>query len=289
MSFKNFTHLQQRITISLFCVAILLIAIFLSPYPYFRFLFIILASATMSTAVWELYRICKAKGYLPLDTVGIAGTVAYACAVFLITQFPTLSFLPEMIMGLIIIASFIWFFIRGSEPIINLSLTFFAFLYLTIPLSYLIKINYFFPVESTQDGRWWLVYLLAVTKMTDTGAFFLGKHGSHKLAPYISPKKTWLGAFGGLAVGALTGFIFPIIISFLFSPSPLEITLCQSIWLAIFLSIAAQFGDLAESLLKRDGRVKDSNTLPGLGGVLDIVDSLVFTAPLLYIYLKIAF
>ena len=123
--------------------------------------------------------------------------------------------------------------------------------------------------------------------MTDTGGFFIGKKfGKEKLAPYISPKKTWEGALGGF-VAAIFSSIAVVFFASIFDPEAFGLTLWQSIWLGAGIGICAQIGDLSESLLKRDGGIKDSNQVPGLGGMLDIVDSLVFSAPLVYIFLKV--
>jgi phosphatidate cytidylyltransferase len=122
--------------------------------------------------------------------------------------------------------------------------------------------------------------------MTDTGAYFTGKKfGKSKLAPHISPKKTIEGALGGMVFSLLTSLCF-FFISDLFSLS-MQISFMESFVLGILVGVIGQIGDLIESLLKRDGGIKDSNQLPGLGGILDVVDSLIFTTPLIYFFLRI--
>lgn len=286
---NKLSNLQQRLIISGISLIFLLIAIAFSYSPYFRPFFSLIGAGIFSAAVWEFYFIGKAKGYNPLDSLGIVGTAAYTLAVFLSTQAHSALYLPEIVIGAIAAIAFLYFFVKGKDPFINLSITFFAFLYLTIPLSSIIKINYFFPLSSLQDGRWWLVYLLAVTKMTDTGAYFSGKRwGKKLLAPIISPKKTREGAAGGLIAGIGASFLIWKLAAY-FQPHSLSLSFFEVLVLGAALSVAGQFGDLAESLLKRDGGMKDSNQLPGLGGMLDIVDSLIFTSPLLLLYLKIMF
>jgi phosphatidate cytidylyltransferase len=282
------SHFKQRLLVGGIATIILFICIWLSPYPYFRPFFTLILSFIVGGAVFEYYKIAKGKGFLPLDTIGIICSMAYVFAVFLSTQSKAMEFLPEMMLvttGLLIFTNY---FVKGPSPFVNSAITFFGFAYLALPLACLLNITYFFPADSTQDGRWWLIFLIMVTKMTDTGAYFAGKRfGSHKLAPYMSPGKTWEGAIGGFITALITGVCIHYLINFTYETPPINLSLFHSIWLGGVLSVIAQFGDLAESLLKRDVGVKDSNQLPGLGGMLDVVDSLVFTAPLMYIYLKI--
>lgn len=287
MIFSKMSHLKQRLAVSGFVIAIIISAIYLSPYAYFRPFFAMITAALIGSSVWEFYHMAKAKGYQPMDTLGIVFTIAYVISVFISTQSASAQTLPEITLLLMLIASFTYYFVKGTAPFANIALTVFGIVYLAIPLSCIISINYFFPPESTQDGRWWLLYLIAVTKMTDTGAYFFGKKlGQTKLAPYISPRKTWEGAMGGFVTALATSVFFLFLADFFYDVSPLNLTFVQSIWLGAVISVLAQFGDLAESLLKRDMGVKDSNQLPGLGGMLDIVDSLVFTAPFVYIFLR---
>jgi phosphatidate cytidylyltransferase len=114
------------------------------------------------------------------------------------------------------------------------------------------------------------VFLGTVVWLTDTGAFFTGRQiGGDKLAPEISPSKTWSGAWGGLAFGTLCGFLLWI----LFTPSPWWLGL----GLAATMSVLGQLGDLTESALKRRFRIKDSgDIIPGHGGLMDRLDSLTF-------------
>lgn len=288
MIFKNMSNLQQRLIISGIGVVVLLSAIRLSYDPFFRLLFALLAAGLISTALWEYYRIAKAKECQPLVKIGIIATVGYVLAVFFRAQFG-LQMLPEIALGLTLVSAFTYYFIKGSDPFVNLAITLFGIFYLTIPLSCVIDINYFISEPIVRDGRWCLIYLLFVTKMTDTAAFFVGKkYGKRQLSPYISPKKTWEGALGGFFGALITAIIFYAIFHSFFELPPFNISFGKNLILAMLISVAAQFGDLAESLLKRDVGVKDSSRhVPGLGGVLDIVDSLVFTSPLMYIFLKV--
>lgn len=274
----------QRLIMSFILVTLLLAAIYFSYTPYLCPLFLLLAAVLIGGAVIEYYRIAEAKGFQPLQWIGLIGTVAFIGASYLATQEWRHWMLPEITVGVILMVSFGYYFMQGSSPFINLAITLFGIAYLTIPLSFAVRINYFFPPGAVEDGRLWLLYLLLVTKMTDVGAYFTGKQwGRHKLAPAISPNKTWEGAVGGLICAIATSLVLAAFLP----PQYFHLSLTAALILGAVLSIVAQYGDLAESLLKRDGGVKDSSALPGLGGLLDVVDSLVFTAPLLYIFLKV--
>jgi phosphatidate cytidylyltransferase len=124
---------------------------------------------------------------------------------------------------------------------------------------------------------WWLVFGLAVSWIGDTGAYYVGRrYGRHKLAPQVSPKKTWEGAIASAVVSGLAGALaLPRLIP--------GAGVVEALMLALAANVAGQIGDLAESAIKRGAGVKDSGTLlPGHGGLLDRVDSSMFALPLLY-------
>ena len=127
------------------------------------------------------------------------------------------------------------------------------------------------------DGRSWILVLLGVTFATDTGAYAVGRWiGSHRMAPRISPGKTWEGAAGGYLAGAVAAVAIPLALEIEPSAGGLAV-------IAATLPVAAQAGDLIESALKRRIGVKDSSTLlPGHGGLLDRMDSLLLAGPSLY-------
>lgn len=147
--------------------------------------------------------------------------------------------------------------------------------YIALPLAMLVMI-YFHP-----NGKRWIFFLLAVTFANDTGAFYFGRlFGKHKLYESISPGKTWEGAIGGVLCSIIIAFWFLLIFRFQ------EIDL-RLVALILALPIAGQVGDLAESMLKRNHGVKDSGKiLPGHGGILDRIDGLLFSIPILYIFLN---
>jgi phosphatidate cytidylyltransferase len=132
-------------------------------------------------------------------------------------------------------------------------------------------------------GQFYVLYLIAVTKFSDMGAYLTGSAiGRHLMVPQISAKKTWEGFFGALAFALLCSLML-----FKLMPGHLSmLSWTHATILGLLLGFAAVIGDLAESIIKR--RVKDSgNLLPGIGGALDLVDSLLFTAPLLFFYLRL--
>jgi phosphatidate cytidylyltransferase len=282
------SHMQQRLIIGSIISACLLITIYLSYSPFFNALFVLLTAAIISLALREYYHIARLKDLQPLTTIGIISTIAYVGAVALTIHFPAAILLPPIILALTLVAAFLYYFVnKGDDPLVNLAVTFFGIIYLTLPLSFIVLINYFHHEPLVYDGRWSLIYLISVTKMTDTGALYIGKFfGKTQLSTYISPKKTWEGAFGGLFAAILISIILYALMHLLFAKPAMQISFWQSIWLATLISLTAQFGDLAESLLKRSVGVKDSSRLPGLGGFLDIVDSMIFTCPLMYLFLK---
>ncbi len=133
-------------------------------------------------------------------------------------------------------------------------------------------------------GRWLILYLILVVKLSDTGAYFVGcTLGRHKLCERISPKKTWEGFFGGLLFAVLTSVAF-----WYFRGGQLgafAFSLPHAIGLGLLLALLGVLGDLAESILKRAAAVKDSASfISGMGGVLDVLDSLLLAAPALYLY-----
>ena len=282
MTSPPFHKLKQRFTMSLIGLFILITLTLLSHHFWARLLFTSTLAFTSAAAMWEYYEIARVRGYLPLNAIGIGGGILYTIAVYLTLHSPHALFLPLLILATTLLCSFMVLFCRqDQQPMGNLAITFFAIAYIAIPLSAALGINF---ASSTHDGRWWLLYVLAVSKLTDTAAYFSGKlFGKHPLAATISPKKTTEGAIGGM-IGALGA---SLLYSILLPDHLFSLSLMHSIYLGLAIGLLAQIGDLAESLLKRDAGVKDSNVLPGLGGMLDIVDSVIFTLPFLYFYLHI--
>lgn len=287
---QKMSNLNQRLAVGSVVVSLILVAIYFSSFPYFRPVFALITSAIIGIAVWEFYQMAKCRGVQPLESLGILGSIIYVVAIFWSTQSPIAFLLPQIMLVVILFAGFLYFFFKEGHAFLDLSVTYFAVVYLTIPLAMLVSINYYFPAEAPQDGRWWLIFLILTTKMTDTGGFFFGRFfGRTKLAPEISPKKTWEGTIGGILTALTCAAGFYMTSEFFLKEGVLNIGLWSFLGLAFIISIFAQFGDLSESILKRDTGTKDSNKLPGLGGVLDIVDSLVFTTPIVYMFLRIMY
>ncbi len=172
---------------------------------------------------------------------------------------------------------FIYQFVRktNKDAALCLGLTILGLLYITIPCLFFIKIRVL------NSGAYLIAYFVFVSKATDIGAYLVGtKFGKHPLIPRISPKKSVEGFIGGI--------IFSFTAAYLGAKYVPAISLNHVPAIGLILGICAQFGDLAESVLKRDAGVKDSGrTIPGLGGMLDLIDSLLISLPFYYLYLHI--
>lgn len=274
------SNFVQRLLMSTLMGVLFCTVIYLSHDPLFQPLFVLVLAAVIAAALWEYYKIAKASGHEPVETIGIFGSIVYLYALYLTMGQATLVEWPMIVIGLTLFSAFMFYFFSGISPLVNLAVTVFGIIYLTIPLSSMLLIN-------IDYGRYWMLYLILVTKATDIGAYFAGKQlGRHKLAPVISPKKTWEGAVAGFLLGTFASYLLHKI-STEYYGMPLFSSSLQALGFGALMTVVAQIGDLSESLLKRDSGVKDSNKLPGLGGILDMVDSLVFTAPLLYMFLKL--
>lgn len=153
-----------------------------------------------------------------------------------------------------------------------------AGLFTTLYLSLLI---YIYIISTLPNGKHWIFIMLLGTWASDTFAYFVGRSfGRHKLTPNLSPKKTWEGAVGGVLGTILTVYIY----SKFFISLPPGI----AVLLGVLISTASQVGDLIESTLKRQAKIKDSGTIiPGHGGVLDRFDSMLLSAPLVYYFVSV--
>ena len=175
---------------------------------------------------------------------------------------------------------------RDVSPLETMAFTLFGLLYVLWLFNFLTKIVYVVPrVDGKVMGHFYVLYLIVVTKFSDMGAYVTGSLiGKHPLIPHISPKKTWEGFFGALGFSLLGSYGMRALMPH---------TLYLIDWgncavLGLMLGFAAIIGDLAESIIKRSCDVKDSgHVLPGIGGTLDLIDSILFTAPLLFFYMRL--
>jgi phosphatidate cytidylyltransferase len=178
---------------------------------------------------------------------------------------------------------FIELFRNEDSAILNLGSTLLGIFYIGLFASSILKIREFFGYSNQlySQGGLLIISVLVAIWACDSGAFFIGSAiGKHKLFPRVSPKKSW--------EGAIAGFIFSIIAMIALRSVFLDFLSLQNvIVIGLIAGIFGQIGDLIESLVKRDASVKDSSSLiPGHGGIFDRFDSLLFTAPLVYLYLR---
>lgn len=256
--------LGRRLAVSSVLMTILALLVFYAMHPFVKWVMTAVIALLVGVGCWEYQRFARFKG---IQTVFALPFLAA------LVPFATLLGHPvPLVVGAYIVLT-LFHFKQNEGAIVELAISTFALLYIAVPLSMQVSILY----EVGREGRLWFLYLIAVTKMTDVGGYFGGSFfGKMKLAPKISPSKTVEGAFAGLVAALVTSYAFHS----LFGRHSMD-----WLWLGLAMGCLAQLGDLAESLLKRDAGLKDSNVVPGLGGVLDTVDSLLFTTPIVFAYL----
>jgi phosphatidate cytidylyltransferase len=244
-------------------------------------------------ALWEFYGMLDHRSLPNFKVTGmICGTVMLVGSFYYFAKIgPAQSYDFEtavlLFFLLTVFARQMFARLRHDEPLQTMAYTLFGLLYVLWLFNFITKIVYVMPRSSSGavTGQFYVLYLIAVTKFSDMGAYLTGSViGRHLMVPHISAKKTWEGFFGALVFALLCSLAL-----FKLMPGHLSVlTWTHAIILGLLLGFAAVIGDLAESIIKRSTGVKDSgNLLPGIGGALDLLDSLLFTAPLLFFYLRL--
>ena len=272
----NSLMLKYRVITGVVGVPLIILAIwFADPWPWFGLL---IAAAALAGA-YEFYRMADFDRREPLLYLGLLLTLALVLS----PQYMDANLLPIVITGTMLV-SLICLLLRPSREraFHDWAWTVVGALYIGWMLSYWLNLR------GLEDGRNWVYLAMLTTFANDTGAFFVGRaRGKHKLAPGISPSKTWEGAIGGLISAILASIVIALalrLISLRLGP-PFIFAYWQIILLGFLVSLFAQLGDLIESLLKRNMEVKESGTLlPGHGGILDRFDSLIFVGAVIYYY-----
>lgn len=258
-------------------------------------IYVLLIGVLVVLATIEYFRMVKEGGVKGFPGYTLLLTVAYSVGLYV---FLLGGGVPVWFDGLAIFAALAGAFVLqlrrpldGLGSITGVAMSAFGFLYIAFLFNFAARIVFAVPGPGEVPGAMILLWGIAVTKFTDMGAYIVGSAiGRHKMCPHISPGKTWQG-FGGAIVFALLAGCG--LYAFFREDMPNFSTGLHVLggWgmvigLSVVLSVVAVVGDLAESILKRSLEVKDSGqVLPGIGGALDLIDSMCFTLPLLYFYM----
>ena len=283
----KFVDLKNRLLSSTFSILLVGLLLYFSMNLYVQFFVYVAIALVAIIGIWEYLEMLKTKEiFLPF---WLLATVA---GVFILSNYlATLHFSVSVVSSMVVTAAFFsiffYHFSKIDGALLSIPNCLFSVFYIVVPLGLMLRILYPESISSVfNDGRIWVAYLIIVTKITDVGAYFAGKlWGKSKLAPHLSPKKTLAGALFGFFSAVMVSCLF-VFLSDVTPPNLFHINLLQAIILGSFIGVFGQLGDLAESLLKRDAHIKDSNSIPGMGGVLDLLDSLLFTAPIVYLFLR---
>jgi len=241
-----------------------------APFPLFLAACLLLATV----AAWECATILKHRGSNPFSWLAVAASAGIVFAFSL--PLPLATVVAVLVAVAVLVPSLSILTRETPEAMLDaVTTTFFTVLFVGLPLAFVVALR----AIPGEDGPDLLLLAMLCVTLSDTGAYYVGSaFGRHRMAPVISPKKSWEGAAGGVA-GSVAGAL--IAHAWFFKRLPLS----HALVLGVVLCAAGIMGDLAESLLKRAGGVKDSSALlPGHGGVLDRVDSLLVAAPVLYYY-----
>ena len=274
----------KRFMNSIVLIAVMLFVVMFSNTHYFSYMTLVVVSAIVFGGLREYFKLMELKGFKEPVVLGYFAGIMLTVFVFLASRYSLHHKLfPESDVVIIFLLISTLFLIQlwknnVGSILVNVSITMSGVMYVAWLFSFIFKILYFPGV----DGRNFVYYYVLTAKANDIFAYIIGSTiGRHKLMPRISPKKTIEGALGGLAGSLVTGIVASGLLKLYF---PVQ----HIIILGLVIGFFSQIGDLAESMLKRDAGVKDSGSLlPGMGGVLDLIDSLLFSAPIMYFYMRI--
>ena len=282
----------RRLLSTVILWSVILAALFSGNQLLADYVFLFIMVVLAATGLVEFYVLVEKRGLVCFRWCGLLGGLLLMVGTFLhctgklghydspshVNDFE-ISFLILFVLGLCVRQ-----FVSRSNTagMLAISTTLFGLMYVPWLLNFIQKINFFPGIGD--NGKFYVLYFILVTKLSDSGAYAVGSLiGRHKMIPRISPGKTWEGFAGAIVVSTLASWLF---VHFLGHKMPGMNTL-HAIVLGVVLSSAAVVGDLIESLFKREAGVKDSGKLfPGIGGILDLLDSLLFNAPIMYLYLR---
>lgn len=268
-------NLITRVLIAAIFIPFILYISYLGGIPFMSFINLLILLALL-----EFSSFLKIKNFsIPLILLILFGLLIGISVYFYGDKFIfIITLLGILVSGLFQLIKY-----RFDKAIENLSSFLFGLIYVALFFSFLILIREF-PLKSGLDyrvGGLWIIFLFLCTWFSDILSYFIGTpFGKHKILPQVSPNKSWEGSFGGIAGALFSAFVSK---SIFFKEIPLN----HLLLLAILISIFGQIGDFVESSFKRQVSLKDSsNIVPGHGGILDRFDSLLFSAPLVYFYLR---
>jgi phosphatidate cytidylyltransferase len=262
--------LRKRVPTALVLLLLVFLVIQFSP----RLVFFLFTQVVILASLFEFYNLFRLKKLFPQKTLGIL------LALIISTSFYFANFPLELALFLCLLLSGLYYVISFNtlEKLVtfptSVSLTIFGPLYLSFTL------NYFYPLRE-ERGPFYIYFLFAVIFLGDTGAYFFGKlWGRRKMVPMASPRKTWEGSFGGILFAVLGALLARQVLL-------RSVPLWKALVSGVLIHAVAQLSDPLESLFKRGVGVKDSSkVLPGHGGVLDRIDSLILGAPFFYYLIK---
>jgi phosphatidate cytidylyltransferase len=217
-------------------------------------------------ALREYYRLAATAGAPIESKVGITAGLLAPIALYYSVDLVFLVFTTMII--------FLAYFRRERREhgLLGVALTFFGVFYVAWFFSHVIMIR------ALENGSEWVFYVVLLVKGGDAGAYFIGKKfGKTRLIEYISPNKS--------VEGAVAGFVTTLVLSFISISYLPQVDVIHLLVLGLIIGVLAPLADLAESLIKRNAQIKDSGEVPGLGGILDVLDSLLLTVPFVYFYL----
>ncbi|MEM7395290.1 MAG: phosphatidate cytidylyltransferase [Verrucomicrobiota bacterium] len=274
--------LKQRLQSGVLIGLAVLVAGLWFPLPLVAFVAVIVGCLGLI----EFFKLLENAELAHHRVTGIAGGVTLLTAVWLAHTFG--DFDQAMSIQIVaLVGVFLAIFIRqfnapnSINPINTMSNTLFGVVYVAFLFSFVIQL---LLAWGDPSGRWLAFYLIAVVKSGDTGAYFTGSRlGRNKLIPQVSPNKTWEGCAGALALSCLVSLIFFFASGGSFGE--MSFRFIDALVLGLGLPILGILSDLTESAVKRAVGAKDSSHMvQGMGGILDIIDSLLFCAPALFVY-----
>jgi phosphatidate cytidylyltransferase len=282
----------RRLFSTLLLWSVILAALFSGNKAISDYVFVLLMVVLAAAGLAEFYGMVEKRDFVCFKWSGLIGggllmlgTFAHFQGWLGIANTPArvndfeVSFLILFVLGLCVRQ-----FVSKSNTagILAISTTLFGLMYVPWLLNFIQKINFFPGLDG--NGKFYVLYFIVVTKFSDMGAYAVGSLiGRHKMIPRISPGKTWEGFGGAIVVSAGASVAF----AHFAGARLLGMTTTHAIIIGVILSMTAVVGDLIESLFKREAGVKDSGSFfPGIGGILDLLDSLLFNAPIMYLYLR---